>query len=337
MLVIAVGLTAVACSGGDSSASSSSSDVSTAAATDGASTATDLQQAYVSAIHKASPSIVLIQSGGRLGSGVIFDTRGDIVTNAHVVGRARRFLVTLASGARSGATVVGSFPPNDVAVIRIAHAPAGLRPASFGDSSRLAVGDIVLAVGNPLGLRSSVTNGIVSALNRTVTEPTGAALPDVIQTSAPINPGNSGGALVSLSGNVVGIPTLAATDPQLGGGAAPGIGFAIPANTVHDLANQIIHHGHVVNSHRAFLGVELAAITARGVLVAAVQPGGPAAKAGITARDVITAINGRPTPTVPILQALMASMDPGQHVTVELITPSGATRSVGVTLGQLPG
>src|ERR671931_209007 len=134
MLVIAVGLTAVACSGGDSSASSSSSDVSTAAATDGASTATDLQRAYVSAIHKASPSIVLIQSGGRLGSGVIFDTRGDIVTNAHVVGRARRFLVTLASGARSGATVVGSFPPNDVAVIRIAHAPAGRRPASASPS-----------------------------------------------------------------------------------------------------------------------------------------------------------------------------------------------------------
>ena len=108
-----------------------------------------------------------------------------------------------------------------------------------------ANGDVALAIGNPLGLQSSVTEGIVSALGRTVNQDNGVALPDVIQTSAPINPGNSGGALVDLQGQVIGIPTLAATDPQLGGGAAAGIGFAIPSNTVRDLAAQLIGQGRV--------------------------------------------------------------------------------------------
>src|SRR4029453_16170157 len=118
------------------------------------------------------------------------------------------------------------------------------------------VGDVALAIGNPLGLQSSVTEGIVSALGRTVNEDNGVALPNVIQTSAPINPGNSGGALVDLQGQVIGIPTLAATDPQLGGGAAAGIGFAIPANIVRDIAAQLITQGRGNNSHRAWLGGE---------------------------------------------------------------------------------
>jgi S1-C subfamily serine protease len=166
------------------------------------------------------------------------------------------------------ATPVGSFAADDVAVLHITA--TGLTPASF-----------VLAIGNPLGLQSSVTEGIVSALGRTVNEDNGVALPNVVQTSAAINPGNSGGALVNLQGQIIGIPTLAATDPQLGGGAAPGIGFAIPSNIVRNIATQLINQGTVTLSNRASLGVQGGTISSGGVLVGQVQPGGPAAQAGI--------------------------------------------------------
>ena len=152
---------------------------------------------------------------------------------------------------------MGAFPPDDLAVIRVSG--AGLRPATFADSSALEVGDIALAIGNPLGLQSSVTEGIVSAFREAVQEPENGndvTLPSMIQTSAAINPGNSGGALVDIKGRVIGIPTLAATDPELGG-SAPGIGFAIPSNLVTDIAGQIAAHGRVINSHRAYLGVEV--------------------------------------------------------------------------------
>jgi S1-C subfamily serine protease len=125
--------------------------------------------------------------------------------------------------------------------------------ATFADSSKLRVGDLAIAIGNPLGLRSSVTEGIVSAFRQGMVEADGKViLPSVIQTSAEINPGNSGGALVDITGRVIGIPTLAATDPELGG-SAPGIGFAIPGNLAADIAGQIVAHGKVVDSHRAFL------------------------------------------------------------------------------------
>ena len=203
-----------------------------------------------------SPEVVQISTPRGLGSGVVFDSHGDVVTNAHVVAGGGPLEVTDSHGQRDRANLVGDFAPDDLAVVHAQH--ASLPAASFGDSRSLKVGDIVLALGNPLRLRSSVTNGIISALGRTVPEPGGAVLPNVIQTSASINPGNSGGALVDLSGQVVGIPTLAATDPQLGGSAAPGVGFAIPSLVVSDIAGQIVSHGHVVNSHRAFLGVDLA-------------------------------------------------------------------------------
>jgi putative serine protease PepD len=196
---------------------------------------------------------------------------------------------------------------------------------------------VALAIGNPLGLQSSVTEGIVSALGRTVNEENGVALPNVIQTSAPINPGNSGGALVDLQGRVIGIPTLAATDPQLGGGAAAGIGFAIPSNIVRDVAAQLIGQGKVTNSHRAWLGVEVAATTSGGLLITEVQPGGPAAKAGIRAGELITAVNGTATPDPATLADVLAGLNPGQTVNVAVTSPGGAERTLRVTLGQLAG
>jgi putative serine protease PepD len=215
-----------------------SNGTSDVAASPGASA---LQQQFVDVVDRISPQVVQIRTGQGLGSGVVYDDHGDIVTNAHVAGNARDFLVTLPGGARHDATLVGSDPSSDLAVIRMSGAtPAA---ATFADSSSVRSGDIVFAMGNPLGLQSSVTQGIVSSVNRQVSEGNGVTLPGAIQTSAEINPGNSGGALVDLSGRVVGIPTLAALDPEFGDTQAPGIGFAIPSNTVNRVAHALITNG----------------------------------------------------------------------------------------------
>jgi putative serine protease PepD len=200
--------------------------------------ATALQRQFVQVVDRVSPQVVQIQTGQGLGSGIVYDDRGDIVTNAHVAGNSRQFLVTLAGGDRHAAALVGSDPSNDLAVIRLSGAAPA--PAAFGDSSGVQSGDIVFAIGNPLGLQSSVTQGIVSSLNRRVDEGNGVTLSNVIQTSAEINPGNSGGALVDLSGRVVGVPTLAALDPEFGDTQAAGIGFAIPSDTVQRVADRLI-------------------------------------------------------------------------------------------------
>jgi S1-C subfamily serine protease len=195
----------------------------------------------------------------------------------------------------------------------------------------------VLAAGNPLGLQSSVTDGIVSAIGRTVSEGQGVVLPNAIQTSAPINPGNSGGALVDLSGQVIGIPTLAAGNPQAGGTAA-GIGFAIPSNIVRDIAGQIVRNGRVVNSHRAALGVNLADNLARpGAVVTALQPAGPAEKAGLVVGDSIESIDGKAVATADDLATVLATLRPGQAVTVVVTQPGARSSTKTVTFGELPG
>jgi putative serine protease PepD len=225
------GVAAVVAACGASGMGGNAARVAPLASADGA---TSVQRELVSVVKAVSPSVVQIRTPQDLGSGVVFDARGDVVTNAHVVGNATRFVVTLASGDSHPATAVGRDAANDLAVIRIAGARP--RPATFADSSQVEVGDIALALGNPLGLRSSVTEGIVSAVGRSVPEGNGVILSSAIQTSAAINPGNSGGALVDLSGRVIGIPTLAALDPQMGATEAPGIGFAIDGNTVRRVA-----------------------------------------------------------------------------------------------------
>jgi S1-C subfamily serine protease len=203
--------------------------------------ATGVQQHYIRVVKVVSPQVVQIQGKRGLGSGVVFDNQSNIVTNAHVVAQESQFVVTLSGGAQHPATLVGTDPAHDLAVVRVSGATPA--PASFANSSNIQVGDLVLAIGNPLGLRSSVTDGIVSSLNRSVSEGNGVTLSQAIQTTAAINPGNSGGALVDLTGSVIGIPTLAALDPQLGGGQASGIGFAIPSNTVKQVATRLIGPG----------------------------------------------------------------------------------------------
>jgi putative serine protease PepD len=305
-----------------------------------------LQGAFSAAIKQVLPSVVEIRTSSGLGSGVVFDSSGDIVTNAHVVGQATSMQVLGSSAAEPvPATLVGVYRPDDLAVIRVTDA-SGLHPAVFGSSAALTAGDIVLAIGNPLGLDSSVTEGIVSAVGRIVSEPAsegsaGATLPDTIQTSAAINPGNSGGALATLDGKVVGIPTLAAVGQA--GGAVPGIGFAIPSDIAIDIARQIAATGHVTNPHRAALGVSASTVTGAdgtpaGVSVAALSAGGPAAAAGIAVGDVITAVDGNATPNAQALATVLAALSPGQAVSVAVTRASGGgTAEVRVTLGELPG
>jgi putative serine protease PepD len=290
-----------------------------------------LQSRFVRVVANVSPAVVQIETETDLGSGIVYDGKGNIVTNAHVVGTATTFTVTFSDGARRSAKLVGSFPPNDLAVIRVSGDPPPA--ARFGNSSELLVGDIVLAIGNPLGLRSSVTEGIVSSLGRTVSEGNGVALPSVIQTSAAINPGNSGGALVNLASEVIGIPTLAAIVPEFGQ-AAPGIGFAIPSNTVKRVADQLIRFGKVTRSGRAFLGVRVATVMGGGVHVTSVTPGGPAASAGMKAGDVIVSVDGTPVPSTDDLVTVLAQIKPGTKVPVEIVR-NGKKVELEVTVGQL--
>lgn len=296
--------------------------------------ATGLQQTYIQVVKEVAPSVVQIRDSVGIGSGIAFDDHGDILTNNHVVAGASGFQVLAASGKVYPAQLVGAFAPGDVAVLRVQA--SGLRPATFADSRRLQVGQIVLAIGSPLGLASSVTQGIVSATGRTVNEPNGNAIPNAVQTNAAINPGNSGGALVGLDGHVVGVPTLAAVDPEIGG-SAPGIGFAIPSHMAKDIATQLVQYGRVVNSHRAYLGAEVGNTSANAVLVVSVQPGGPAAKAGIHPGDLIVAANGTPTPSPSVLEDVLANLQPGGQMTLAVVRTDGSHAKVQVTLGQYPG
>jgi S1-C subfamily serine protease len=241
--------------------------------------------------------------------------------------------VVIGGGAFLGVT--GEGPVGSGSAPAATASPAA--PASYAD--------VVLAVGNPLGLSGSVTEGIISATGRAVTEPAAqgspaATLPGAIQTSAPINPGNSGGALLSASGRVIGIPTLAAASPQ-SGTQAQGIGFAIPSNLARDIAQQLIDSGHVTNSHRASLGAQIATVTAPdgaqgGAGIVAVTGGGPADRAGLRSGDVIHSAGNTRTPDAPALSQALAAAHPGQHVT---LTATRATQdlTVQVTLGELPG
>ncbi|MFB7506690.1 S1C family serine protease [Streptomyces broussonetiae] len=306
--------------------------------------AADLQNQYQKVIREVLPSVVQIQARRDLGSGVVYDNNGHIVTNAHVVGTEKTFKVTTANNEEPlTASLVYSYPGQDLAVIKLNKVPSGLRAATFGDSEKVDVGQIVLAMGSPLGLSSSVTQGIVSAVGRTVSEiqgngGTGATIANMVQTSAAINPGNSGGALVNLDGHVIGIPTLAAADPDLGGSAAPGIGFAIPASMVKTIADQIVRNGRVVDSGRAALDITGRTVVNEsyqpaGVAVVSVKRGGAAARAGLRQGDIITKLGDDPITTITSLAESLAADRPGQKTSVTYQRDS-TTKKVQVKLGE---
>ncbi|WP_369143825.1 S1C family serine protease [Streptomyces sp. R44] len=326
-------------SGGDAAAPERSTQAAAPLA------ANELQDDYQAVIRNVLPSVVQIEASNSLGSGVVYDAKGHIVTNAHVVGEEKSFKVTAATGGQPvTARLVSSYPEQDLAVLKLDTVPKGLKAATFGNSATVDMGQIVLAMGSPLGLSGSVTQGIVSATGRTVSEGrtgggTGATIGNMVQTSAAINPGNSGGALVNLDSEVIGIPTLAATDPELGGGSAPGIGFAIPASMVKTVAGQIVRSGKVTDSGRAALNITGRTVLddnyePAGVAVVEAPSDGAAGKAGLKPGDVITRVGDMDITTITSLSEALASMKPGDVVTV-VYTRGTTTHKTQVTLGEL--
>jgi len=260
------------------------------------------------------------------GSGFIWDTSGLVVTNYHVIAGAQRLTVTLQDRSEHDAEVVGMAPEKDLAVLRITDPPDQLVTLPLGDSSELTVGRKVLAIGNPFGLDTTLTTGIVSALGREIQAPNNRRIRGVIQTDAAINPGNSGGPLLNSLGQLIGVNT-AIYSPS---GASAGIGFAIPVNTVKEVVPQLISYGRIL---RPTIGVELASdrwvarYQIEGLPVVHVYPGMPAAQAGIMGAwrgqrgevvlgDIITEVAGQPIGSNNDFYDALESVSPGDTVTI---------------------
>ena len=292
----------------------------------------DARQIYDASKNAVTYIVADTPQGQATGSGFVVSKDGLIVTNDHVVDGATRVQVKVGTnGKAQDATVVGADASRDLALLKVDG--GNLSTLSLGDSSSVGVGDAVYAIGNPFGLDRTMTAGIVSATGRDIQAPNGLTIPSAIQTDAPINHGNSGGPLLDRFGRVVGI------NSQIEGGtvdANVGIGFAIPSDTVRDLAQQIIQHGKVVNSHRAYLGIRVGA-AGNGLYVGSVTAGGPAANAGIQDGDVIMSVDGEPTATTGVLSEVLAELKPGQKVDVEVVHQSGTRSTLQVTLGTYPG
>jgi S1-C subfamily serine protease len=289
-----------------------------------------------------------------LGSGFVIDKSGHIVTNFHVIEGADEVEVSFSNGEEMPASVVGSDPSTDIAVLKVDADSRALHVLELGNSDQLEVGDEVVAIGNPLGYERTMTAGIVSALGRVIESPSQFAIDEVIQTDAPINSGNSGGPLLDAAGRVVGVNTQIAS---VSGGNI-GIGFAVPINTVKDVTAQLIDTGSV---EHAYLGVDAQEIDAeisdtlnldvdRGLLVMAVRPGTAAARAGLRGGnqpvvvegttwmlggDVIVKADGKDIATVDELRDLIEAKNPGDTLELE-IRRDGETQTVTVKLGRRP-
>ena len=293
------------------------------------------------------PSVVEIsivsQKGGGLGSGTIIDRRGYIVTNNHVIEGAKQIQVELYDGMLLPAQLIGTDPPDDLAVIKITP-PRNMAVAAIGDSAQLAVGEDVMAIGNPLGITQTVTSGIVSALGRNVPEGPGVVIVDAVQTDAAINPGNSGGALVDLQGELIGVPTLTIISPQFNAPAS-GVGFAIPSDRVKFIVPQLIDSGRVVHSGRADAGMQTITVDARiasqlelavdqGALIASIVANGPAAMAGLRQGDVVVQVGNMAVTSASSLDDALYAYEPGQTVSMQVYRGSQKL-TVKVTLGEL--
>jgi putative serine protease PepD len=265
------------------------------------------------------------QSSQAEGTGWIYDTSGHIVTNEHVVDGASSVKVTFADGSTATASVVGKDSSTDLAVLKVSGDVSKLQPLRLGDSSAVAVGDPVVAIGNPFGLNDTVTSGIVSAVNREIQAPNNQPIEGAIQTDAAINHGNSGGPLFDMSGNVIGITSQIESDS----GGSDGIGFAIPASLIKTIVPQLIANGSV---QHAFLGVQPTTVVGTGVRIVTVETGSAAAKAGLKAGDVITSLDGTATPTAAALRQAIAEHKPGDAVTLT-IRRDGSTKTIKATLG----
>ena len=293
---------------------------------------------------RVSPAVVAIDvrsaDAAGAGSGVVIDKRGYILTNNHVVNFGAKFTIRVVFSDQSSAPgqVVGTDPRNDLAVIKVDK--TNLTVATLGDSSTLAIGDPVVAIGNPLGLRGTVTSGIVSNLREPLRLPGENGEPDAvidaIQTDAAINPGNSGGALVAADGSVIGINTAIASLGQSAGGGQSGnigLGFAIPMNTAKKIAQELINTGKVVHADFGASSRSVTDGSTDGAYLVQVVPGGPADKAGLKEGDVITLFDKDLITSGDSLTVSVAEAAPGQQVTVHYIR-AGARRTATVTLGS---
>ena len=277
------------------------------------------EETVVRVARLATPTVVGVTRQGGSGSGVIVRDDGVILTNAHVVGNARTVNVSLADGRRLSGEVLDRDPTIDIAVVRVNA--RDLPAARLGDSDRLVVGQSAIAIGNPLGLERTVTSGVLSALNRS---PRGFELEGLIQTDAAINPGNSGGPLLDSRGQVIGINTAIIQ-------GTTGLGFSIPINLANDVMTQVLTTGRV---RRAYLGItygdidpELAArfgLPAReGIVITSVQPGSPAARAGLQPSDIVRRINDVNISRGGDLKRALRSLQPGASVRIEVVRAGG--------------
>jgi serine protease Do len=270
-----------------------------------------------------------------LGSGVIFDPRGYVLTNNHVVQGAQQIRVTLPDGRGFPGKLVGTDPITDLAVVKIDGRDLPVAP--LGDSSKLEIGETVIAIGNPLGLEGgpTVTVGVVSALTRSIEDPGGPTLHDLIQTDAAINPGNSGGPLIRMSGEVIGINTAIIQGAQ-------GIGFAISINSAKPIVQELLAHGRLV---RPVIGIVPVSVTPqiaasydlpvdRGVLIAKLDPRGPAARAGMRAGDIIVAVSGHPVKNLADLRSAVAQHKIGEVLDMA-VRREKASVTLEVTLGEM--
>jgi 2-alkenal reductase len=281
------------------------------------------EDATIVATSKVKPAVVRIETNSGAGSGVIIDQDGYILTNYHVVQGARTLRVTYDNGGTASATLVGTYPASDLAVIKVDGSVPAV--ATLGDSNKLKVGEHVLAIGSALGkYTNTVTTGIVSAMNRSLGGFTG-----LIQTDAPINPGNSGGALVNLSGEVVGINSMVDRTGQ--GADAQGLGFAIPSAVAKVIAKQLIA-GQAVEW--PYMGVSLEP-AAGGMKVASLEANSGAAKAGLRQGDIITAIEGQPVDANISIPSILIGYNVGSTVRVD-IQRDGQPLTLNVTLGKRP-
>ena len=307
-----------------------------------------------SVARRGLPSVVTIHvragNAAGSGSGEVIRPDGYILTNNHVISAAAgggSITVLFSDGASDPAHIVGRDIPTDLAVIKVDSHPA-LQPITWGDSERLVIGQPVVALGAPLGLDSTVTSGIVSALDRSVNVPADngrtALLVAAIQTDAAINPGNSGGALVDCATRLVGVPTAGATVPNPQGGSSVGnigIGFAIPANFARSMSDELIAHGSV--THSSF-GIRVAPVGAAagepdgqsGLYVVGTTSGGPSAAAGLEQGDVIVKLDGAPAVNAEQILALTLTRRPGETVKIDFVR-DGAEHTTEVTLGSQPG
>ena len=304
-------------------------------------------QAVVRVVEKVGPAVVSILLRGRRpgpevvgqGSGIVFAPDGLVLTNSHVVPEGRSLEVVLVDGRRLEGEVVGQDPDTDIGVVRL---PAsGLPAASLGDSDHLRVGQLVIAIGNPLGLQASVTTGVISALGRSLRAQTGRLMENIIQTDAALSPGSSGGPLVDTHGHVVGVNTAVVMGP-----GAHGLGFAIPINTATWVVSELLRWGRVVRGYLGIAGQNvvldprvvraLGLPSPSGVLVVSVSPGWPADRAGLQEGDILLHLGLRPTPTLDAIHRLLTRETVGQPLEALFLRDGSLHRTTLVPSAEPP-